>query len=329
MVTLVLALLPVGAADVSELSGRAMGTTWSAKWVSPAAPLNVAAVREKITARLEQLEDVFSTYRPESELSRFNEARGTDWFPVSADLAEVALEARAISALTSGAFDVTVDPLVRLWGFGPGGRVVAVPHAMAIADARARVDWRQLEGRLEPPAVRRMREGATADLSSLAKGFSADALSELLRSLGAPNHFVQIGGDVKTAGRAADGKAWQTGIETPEEVSRTIARVVSLSGEALSTAGDYRNHFWHEGRRVGHIIDPRTGSPVGGVLASVTVIHPHSCARSSALATALFVLGAEEGYRLAVQQKLACILFVRSGSGFEQRLTPELAARLR
>lgn len=308
-----------GAAELVALSGRAMGTTWSAKWVSPAVPLEATIVEKRISARLEELENQFSTYRAGSELSRFNASRGTEWFPVSVELAHVALEARAISEVTAGAFDVTVDPLVRLWGFGPAGRQREIPSASVIAETRAWVGWRQLEARQIPAALRRTSAGVTADFSSIAKGYATDALSGLLAELGAVDHLVQIGGDLRASGRP-----WRTGIETPSDGPRGITLVLSLRGQALSTSGDYKNFFVQDGRRYSHIIDPRTGWPAAGRLAAVSVVH-HSCATSSAWATALFVLGPDAGFALAKRLGLACVFFVRdpTGLGYTRRATPE------
>lgn len=316
--------LPLQAAEVVALAGRAMGTTWSAKWVAPAVPLDPGVVEKRIVARLEELENRFSSYRPGSELSRFNATGGTDWFPVSAELAQVALEARTISELTGGAFDVTVDPLVRLWGFGPAGRGPALPTAASIAAARNRVGWLQLDARLTPAALRRTSEGVTADFSSIAKGFATDVLSALLADSGAANHLVQIGGDLRACGRDATGGPWRAGIETPAAELSRVAIVVSLRAQALSTSGDYRNFFFQDGRRYSHLIDPRTGWPATGALAAVSVVHASS-ARSSALATALFVLGPDDGFALAQRLGLACVFLVRdpTGPGYTRRATPE------
>jgi thiamine biosynthesis lipoprotein len=158
------------------------------------------------------------------------------------------------------------------------------------------------------------------DFSSIAKGFSADVLSELLAELGLPNHLVQIGGDIKTRGAPAGSTSWPTAIEQPDPDAPGIATVVTLNGHALSTSGDYRNFFQVGRRRYGHIIDPRTGEPVSNSLVAVSVVHA-SGARSSALATALFVLGADDGFRLAEKEGLACLFFGRSESGVVQRAT--------
>ena len=320
----VFSLITVAAAASAPvaLSGRAMGTGWSVKFIQPTPALDLDAVARRVAERLEALEQQFSTYRPDSELSRFNARVGTDWFAVAPEVAHVAAESRRVSELTGGAFDVTVDPLVRLWGFGPQRHTGALPAETDIVRARARVGWRQLEACLDPPALRKTQPGIAADFSSMAKGFAADAVGDVLASLGAPNHLVQVGGDVKTSGGGEAGAGWRTGIERPLDDARAIADVVVLSGQALSTSGDYRNFFTAEGRRYGHIIDPRTGRPAASALASVSVVHA-SGATASALATGLFVLGPEEGFRLALAHRLACLFLIRDGAGFTRRATPE------
>jgi len=317
-----LALSSAIAAEPIVLTSRAMGTTWSVKFLQPAPPLNPATLQTRITEILERLEQQFSTYRPTSEVSRFNASTSTEWITASPEVVRVAADSRRLSARTNGTYDPTVEPLVRLWGFGAQRRAGDLPTPNEIAAARTRVDWHRLEIRISPPALRKTSPDLAVDFSSMAKGFAADALSELLFGLGATNHFCQVGGDIKTAGP----HPWRTGIEQPSTTTNppALAQVVSLAGQALSTSGDTNNFFEHEGRRYGHIIDPRTGTPVSGPLATVSVIHA-SCAQSSALATALFVLGAEEGYNFAVRERLACLFVVRDGATFKQRATPQFA----
>lgn len=322
---LVGACVPGIAAKDVTLTGRAMGTVWTAKidLSGGDAGMDEGVVSRRISERLEQLEQIFSTYRPESELSRFNRHAGRDWFPVAPEHAQVAAESRAISALTAGAFDVTVLPLVEMWGFGAKGGAGRVPPAGEIARAHARVDWRRVEVRENPSALRKERGDVAVDFSSLAKGFAADEVGRLLTRLGLVRHLVQVGGDVKTAG-----EGWPVAVERPLEDAREIEAVVTLAGDALSTSGDYRNFFRAGGRRFGHILDPRTGEPVAHALAAVSVIDS-SCARSSALATALFVLGPDEGWRLAERERIAALFVVRAGGGFVRRMTPEFGRRLR
>ena len=320
------------AAETVALSGRAMGTTWSAKFVQPEQALVQTAVQSAIANRLEQLEQLFSTYRPNSTLSRFNAANTTDWISVPTEMAELATLSRTVSELTAGAYDVTVHPLVQLWGFAAERRADSLPAPADIAAARALVDFRLLDVRMNPPALRKNRRQVTVDFSSMTKGFAVDSISELLTRLGAANHLVQIAGDMKSAGMMSDGRHWHAGIEDgrstlptrePSPVgSRGIASVIELRSAALSTSGNYRNFFELGGRRYGHVIDPRSGRPVSGPLVSVSVVHS-SAAMSSALATAFFVLGADDGFRLANEQKLACLFQVRSGVETVQRATPE------
>lgn len=320
-----LALLSrASAAEAVTLTGRAMGTTWTVKYLPPDpphSPLDPVSVRTSIAARLEELEAEFSTYRPASELSRFNASASTNWIPVSPDVVEVARLSRRVAELTEGAFDPTVFPLVRLWGFGPERRTDVLPTDAEITSARLRVDYRGLQARPEPAALRKTYPALAADLSSMAKGFAADAVSKLLASLGAPDHFAQIGGDIKTSGHAVDSLAWRTGIENPSTPA-TLAAVVALAGESLSTSGATHNFTTIAGQRYGHIIDPRTGRPAASALVSVSVIHS-SCAFSSALATALFVLGPDAGPAFAAKEHLFCLFLIRDGDKIIQRTTPE------
>ncbi|WP_414660923.1 FAD:protein FMN transferase [Horticoccus sp. 23ND18S-11] len=315
------------AAESVSVSGRAMGTTWTVTWVQPETAVASAVIAGAVAERLEALEQIFSTYREQSELMRFNATQRADWLPVSPELAQLAAESRRISAVTDGAFDVTVQPLVVLWGFGPTRRTGALPTREEVNRARARVDWRQLEVQRAPPALRKGRVSVAADFSSMAKGFAADAVGDQLVFIGVGNHLVQVGGDVRARGGGIDGRGWSAAIEEPRDGPRAIATVVQLDGRALSTSGDYRNHFVQDGRRYGHIIDPRTGEPVNHDLAAVSVVHVSS-ALSSAWATALFVLGSDAGGRVALEQKIAALFFVREGSRIVRRPTPEFARSL-
>jgi len=313
--------VPLLAVEPVVLSGRAMGTTWTVKFFQPETPLNPATLHAGMAEKLEQLEQQFSTYRPTSELTRFNAAQHTEWITVSSEIARVAVAAQALSRRTAGAFDVTVAPLVQLWGFGASRRTVP-PAAAEISAAQARVDWRRFEVRASPPALRKTRPDLAVDFSSMAKGFAVDELGERLRALGVNDFWVQLGGDIKTTGS----RGWRAGIAWPVALTTgsgaTTAQTLELVNRALSTSGDAHNYFQHAGRRYGHIIDPRTGEPVRGELAAVSVVAG-SCADSSATATALFVLGAEQGFAWAVRARIAALFMVRRGENFSIKATPE------
>ena len=318
---------PAAAAEGPRLvavGGLTMGGTWSAKL--PRLPVSVSAAELEAAAGalLDRLEGQMSTWRPESDLSRFNRYHGTDWFPVPRELAEVVAAAGRVSEQTGGAFDVTVGPLVNLWGFGAdqaAGRAGVVPSEEAIAGARAHVGYRLLESRLSPPALRKADPAVYADLGGIAKGYAAGAVAEYLDSLGATDYLVAVGGELRARGLSHLGRPWRAGIETPTPDVRRVLRQVELRDASLSTSGDYRNFFDAGGRRYSHEIDPRTGRPAENAPASVSVVHP-SAAYADAMATALMVLGPERGYDLAVRLDLSVLIVTRGEGRFDARATP-------
>lgn len=307
------------------LTGQTMGTAWSVRYGRGSAQIEKAALRGLIEVELESINSAMSTYDPESELSRFNRMQTTDWVPVSPPLAQVVDRALAIGELSNGALDVTAAPLVDAWGFGPDGRRQDPPTPEIVAAARRRVDYRKLQARVDPPMLRKLDPALHVDLSSIAKGFGVDRISQVLNEAGISDYLVEIGGEVSTRGRRPDGNAWRIGIERPDAGGRQVQRVLPMRiNGAVATSGDYRNFFEIDGQRYAHIIDPRTGAPVAGTLASVTVIAD-TCTDADALATALTVLGAEDGYELAATHGLAVMFISRDENGYAERITPELA----
>lgn len=298
-----------------------MGTTWSAKWIPEQALADPVAVQQELAGVLERLEGIFSTYRPESEISRFNRTAATDWFPVSVELAAAAAYARALSALTGGAFDVTVEPLLQRWGFGPHPTPARVPGNEEIEALHSRVDWRRLEARPNPPSLRKTREDVTVDFSSLAKGLAVDALGERLVRLGYGNHLVAIGGDLRAAGPGPRGAGWPVAIEDPLSTAPALGRLLLLRDQALSTSGNHRNIRTVAGQRAGHVMDPRDGRPVSGPHLSASVVA-RTCADSSALATGLFVLGPEAGETLARSEDLAALFLLEKAGRAVGRESP-------
>jgi len=303
-------------------SGPTMGTWFTVKVVDRPKDLEADALEREILDALAAMEALMSTYDPNSELSRLNRFEGPEWFAVSGQTAAVIDEALRIGELTDGAFDVTVDPLVSLWNFGPERRDTdRVPSDAEIEAVKARVGFRQIEVRRSPPGVRKARGGVSIDLSGIAKGFAADRLAEHLDRRGIRNYMVDVGGEVKARGRNPRGKPWQIAVESPLANTREVQRVIPLDGLAVATSGDYRNYFEQDGVRYCHVLDPRTGRPITHKLASVSVLDP-SCMRSDALATALMVLGPEAGYNFARKHELAVLLVIHSDAGFVEKMTP-------
>lgn len=306
--------------------GPTMGTTFAVRVVAHELGAGrTAALRAALERTLARVDERMSTWRPDSEVSRFNRARTTDRFPVSADTLAVFRHALEISELTGGAFDVTVGPLVDAWGFGPAGAPAAFPTARDVERLRRRVGYRRLRIDLAASSVRKLEPRLESDLSALAKGYAVDQVAERLQAEGFDSYLVEVGGEVRAGGRSPRGDAWRVGIERPAVGPPAVQRLVRLRDRALATSGDYRNYHELDGRRVAHTIDPRSGRPVDHGLASVSVVDP-LCVRADAIATALGVLGPDAGFELAVEQGWAALLIVRRDDGaLHERETPAFA----
>lgn len=299
-----------------QFTGNTMGGTWSVKTIDIDRP----GLDRELQAILDQLESTLSTWRADSEVSRFNSSRSTDWFPVSPQLVELVQIAADVNRDTAGAFDITVAPLVNLWGFGPTGRIESPPSDKQIAAARSHVGASKLTLRAAPPALRKSDPLLQIDLSAIAKGYAADQLAAHLDRQGVKDYLVTVGGENR-----AKGRPWRIGIETPTPDVLRIIDTLDLRDAAISTSGDYRNFIEITGQRVSHQIDPRTGRSVTHSLASVTVIDP-SGTRADALATGLFVLGPEEGYATAKRLKLPAMFIERNEGKFTIRRTSQFKA---
>lgn len=305
------------------LQGQIMGTSYSVRVVQPAGAGNLQdekALHQHVLARLEALDAALSTWIDSSDVSRFNRAPAGEWFAVGRDVLAIVSTAEAISAQTGGAFDITVGPLVDLWGFGPNGQPEHAPSVDEIASLKASTGYRQLEYRTEPPALKKAHPDLRIDLSAIAKGYAVDEIALLLHQLGYKNFMVEIGGEVITRGVRPDGTPWRIALERPLIGAREVLRVIPLSDRAMASSGDYRNYFEMDGRRFAHTIDPRTGWPVEHGLAAASVIADN-CMAADAWATAFMVLGVRAGEDLARELGLAVNLVTPTGEGFEERMS--------
>lgn len=308
--------------EVLSFSGPTMGTRYNISFSTARGDTSVGDLQRAVDDRLAEINKAMSTYDPESELSRFNKSAETDeWFEVSDETAEVVAFALKVAQATDGAFDPTVGPAVNLWGFGPDGRRTEPPADEQIAAALARVGYRQVEARLNPPALKKSRADAYLDLSAVAKGYGVDVVSRVLVDNGVVASMVEIGGEVVCRGAKPDGSPWRIGVEKPNEEGVAIQTVVELSDSALATSGDYRNFFEQSGVRFSHTINPQTGRPVEHQLATVSV-QADTCMQADAYATAILVMGPENGYNWAVKEKVAALLIERHGDAFQERSTP-------
>ncbi len=299
--------------------GWVMGTSYLVKVTHLPGGVDPAEVRRSVAMALAEVDRNMSTYLVDSEVSRFNQSRSTDWFPVSKGLATVVAAALEIGRKTGGAYDITVAPLVNLWGFGPEGRRGEPPPSKEIEHVRRRVGYRKLSVWLDPPALRKEIPELQIDLSSIAKGYGVDRAAQALERFGIQDYLIEVGGEVRTRGERPGGGPWRVAIERPHRRGG-IAEIVPLSGLAIATSGDYRNYFEKGGRRYSHTIDPRTGRPVQHHLTSVSVLHREAM-WADGWATALMVLGEEEGFKLAERETLPALLMVKTPKGVRRLAT--------
>lgn len=305
--------------DIFQISGYTMGTTFSLQLVL--GDEFEADARDELLTDVEALllhldKGLFSTYESSSELSRFNQAAVNEPFEASPEMLEILQLAQEIYRLSDGAFDVTVGPLVNLWGFGPDIVAAAAqqnPRAYRINAMLQRVGFDKL--RLNSNAGTLLKTAELyVDLSGIAKGYAVDQLAAYFDDRRIDNYFLEVGGELKIKGRkpdlAAPGEEWLSwvpAIERPlDSPSPEVYEIFYTNGETLAVAGsgDYRNYFERDGIRYSHEIDPRVGYPVRHNLAAAYVID-RSAARADALATAFMVLGLEQSVQLADELGLA------------------------
>lgn len=313
------------------VSGATMGTSYSVRVADCELPDCANQVRALAEARLAELTQALSHYAADSDISRFNRAGANEWLTVRADTVAVVSAAQQLSARTAGLFDATVVHAVQTWGFGPAAAAGQPPAAASIARSAAVIDYRDVESRAAPAALRKLRPGVGLDLSGIAKGYAVDQLAFLLDANGVRNYIVEIGGELRTRGVQANGRPWRIGIEAPpaeaDAVAPTVDYIVAPGLSGVATSGDYRNYYMLAGQRIAHTIDPRTGRPVEHALASATVVAT-GATEADGLATALMVMGPTAAREFAREQRLAALLFERAGSDVRAWMTDEFRALL-
>ena len=336
LVVLALAGLTIGCGQASEevvLQGPTMGTYYRVRVAAEAGDED--AIRGLVEQRLDAVDRAMSTYREDSETSRFNRLAAGESLVFSEETWAVLELAWKVREESGGAFDPTVGPAVDAWGFGAPGRgeEPTPPPDRRLAELRQAVGAIELisEGR----RALKLEDGAALDLSAVAKGWAVDRVSEALTDANYANHLVEVGGEVRTSGLSPAGDPWRIAIERPpvpatdsppsapiaapeDATGPGLQRILPFFDGSLATSGDYRNYWERDGVRYSHTIDPRTGRPVEHALASASVFHT-SCALADAYATALIVLGPEEGLRWADQNDIAALLLVYREDSLEER----------
>lgn len=307
-----------GPAEV-QISGNTMGTQFNVTLASSDA--DVDYLQQEIEASLDAVDRMMSTYKADSEISRFSSNATTEWQQVSAEFCASVENALVLSAVTYGAFDITVGPLVNLWGFGPGESIDKPPADADIERMLSAVGYKHLQADCARPALRKDIIGLVLDMSAIGKGYAADRVADRLEESGYDDYLVEVGGELRVAGRNAKGELWAIGIEAPLIDQRRPHTIIRLTDAAVATSGDYRNYFESAGQRYSHTIDTRTGKPITHSLVSVTVIDA-SGYRADALATAFLVMGPEKAIKFALREQLAALFLLRNDAGVEELTTP-------
>tara|TARA_Y100000748_G_scaffold82948_1_gene68557 strand:- start:11562 stop:12473 length:912 start_codon:yes stop_codon:yes gene_type:complete len=289
-----------------------MGTTYSIKIKTANAAVNKEKIRADIEKILLEINQKMSTYIVDSELSVINFSNSLDSNLISDDLFKVISHANTISKTTNGAFDITVGPLVNLWGFGPNKSENKIPSNEEIELIKKNIGYKKIYLNKETTSIKKLHPDLYVDLSGIAKGFAVDKIALYLNSYNLENYLVEIGGELIAKGTNEDNEVWQIGIENP---NNNLAKIIGLKDIAMATSGDYRNYFEKNGVRYSHTINPNTGKPIKHKLASVTVLDK-TAMNADALATAFMVLGPAKTIELANELKIGVYLIIKNDENF-------------
>lgn len=300
------------------LQGKTMGTTYNIKIIVDEGSYDAIKLQVGIDELLKQLNQEMSTYIPNSELSLFNESESLEPIKISNGLQRVVGEAIRLGKLSGGKLDVTVGPLVNLWGFGPKYRPETIPSDDDLIKARQRIGLSNLI--LEGNTLTKKIPLLYVDLSTIAKGYGVDLVAEFIEQQGIQNYLVEIGGEMRVKGFKHTGELWHVAIEKPVTNERAVQQIIVPKNNAIATSGDYRNYYEVDGQRFSHIIDPDTGRPINHKLVSVTVIHPSSMT-ADGLSTALMVMGEEKALAFAEEHNIAAYIITKTENGFIEQST--------
>ena len=317
---------PKAAATVLE--GKTMGTFWR---VSVVGIDNARAdqLRQKVQQQLDADDQLLSTWKNDSALMRFNHSSSLTPWPVNEAMADIVTESLRIGYKTQGAMDITVGPLVNLWGFGPDKQPVKTPTQAQIDAAKARTGLAFLSviNRSGRQYLQKSIPDLFVDLSTVGEGYAADHLARLMTEEGISRYLVSVGGALVSRGMNADGQPWRVAIQKPTDRENAVQAIVDINGHGISTSGSYRNYYELDGQRISHVIDPQTGRPITHKLVSVTVIAP-TALEADGWDTGLMVLGPQKAQQVVREQGLAVYMIMKEGDGFTTWMSPQFEAFL-
>lgn len=304
---------------VKSFAGPAQGSSYSVKYVDSLGAPDTAELKAAVEAILAEVDQQMSGYRDDSLVEQFNRAAAGSCMAMPQSVLKLVAVAQQLQHNSAGAFDLTLRPLLDLWGFGPASNGEQHrPSAAALEQVRSRVGQQYLHVKGQQLCKERDLQ---LDLNSLAAGYTVDLIVERLAELGLGSYLVEVTGELKAVGRKPDGLPWRIALEVPQDEQRVPQRVIALDGYGISTSGDYRNYFEEQGVRYSHTLDPVSAAPIRHKLAAVTVAAP-SVLMADGLSTVLMVLGPDKGYEYARREGIAAFFISRAEKGFVTRSTP-------
>lgn len=305
----------------SAIEGMTQGTSYHIKIVPALQPAELESLHSSVEAALADIDNKLSNYRDDSEISKLNQQKTSEWLSAPTEIIELIDIARHVYDLSNGCYDLTVKPIFDLWGFSRHEN--RVPTQEEINAVLAHVGMNKLETDKANLRLRKLDPDLKIDLSSIAQGYSVGVLANLLEAKGVQNYLVEIGGEMKVKGRNASNSAWRVAIEKPSPFTREIQRVLDIhqeNGTAIMTAGTYRNFFEEKGRSYSHILNPKTGSPVTHNLLSVTVLHDDPT-WADAWDTALLCVGETEASKIVEAEHLKTLLIYKQGDALKEQMS--------
>jgi len=311
--------------SVLKLSGLTMGTSYSVIAIDHTGEAKEDQLKQAIEKALKQVDDHLSNWNPASEISGFNASRSLDPVSMSPALAEVMQAAQAIHQASDGQFDVTLGPLIQLWGFGSKSKQNKTPTDDAV-NAALQASGQNRTLKVSGNTLKKQLPETEIYLAAIGKGYGVDVIARVIESFGIKDYMVEIGGDLYASGKNPDGQSWKIGVETPDAHDRTVEKIINLSNLGMATSGDYRNYFEKDGVRYSHILDARTGRPITHKTASVTVLTENAML-ADAWATAMLVLGRERGLKIANKRDLAVLFIERGASSSHTKFKATPSAR--
>ena len=294
----------------AQIKGNTMGTYYFIEVIDVPIELKIKNIELEVKNTLKEANKILSNWDKDSEISIINKTNKTTAIKISDELNEVFKTAKEINTKSNGFFDLTLDPIIELWGFGyKSKQMQVIPKDNQIKNVLSLIGQKSfLRMNFDNNELIKKNKDIKINLSSIGKGYGIDLIGKKLDQLGINNYIINIGGDILTKGYNSKKENWVIGIENPNLKEKLIKDIVNLTNKGLATSGDYKNFFTKDGKRYSHIINPKTGKPIMHSTKSVTVIHENSM-KADGWATAFLALGSLEGLKIADKEKIA-VLFI-------------------